>query len=403
MNIESLRAQFPQLAVQVYERPLIYFDNAATTLKPQSVIDVMDEMYQREIANIHRGAHYLGSQGTERYEQARKKVAAFLNAKSESEIIFTRGTTESLNLLAATLSGKFAMGDELLITEVEHHSNIVPWQILAERAQLRLKVLPILDSGQWDLSRLNELLNERTRLVACTHISNVTGLIYPVNEIIARAKEVGALTVLDAAQSAADIPLDVQELDCDFLAFSGHKVFGPFGIGVLYGKSWHLEGLPPYQSGGSMISEVTFEKTTYMPPPFRFEAGTPHVTGAIGLGVAINFLQEMGLRDLHRRKTELRAKLESQMRAIGGIRIFGEGLQKTSIISFTMDGCHPGDLAQILDRQGVAIRSGHLCAQPLMKRWGVAGLARVSLSIYNTDNEIEIFCQGLRKAKEMLT
>lgn len=402
-DVDAIRAQFPQLAVQVYEKPLIYFDNAATTLKPQSVINTVSEMYTHEIANIHRGAHYLGSQGTERYEQARKKVAGLIHAKSESEIVFTRGTTESLNLLAATVGADFKPGEEILITEVEHHSNIVPWQQLAKQKNMKLQVLPVLDSGQWDMSKLDQLLNPRTRLVACTHISNITGLIYPVEQMIARAKQVGAVTVLDAAQSVADIPIDVQKLDCDFLAFSGHKMFGPFGVGVLFGKSERLAQLPPYQTGGSMISDVQFEQTAFLPPPFRFEAGTPNVSGVIGLGTAVDFLTELGLDSIHKRKRVLCDQLENQMREIGGIKIYGQGKEKTAVVSFTMENCHAADVAQILDRQGIAIRTGHLCAQPLMKHFGVAGLARASLSVYNTEHEITAFCHGLRKAKELLT
>ncbi len=399
MNIENIRSHFAQLSSQVRGHPLIYFDNAATTLKPRVVTETMEKYNSMSAANIHRGAHYFGNEGTEKYEAVRTHVAQFINARSNREIIFTKGTTESLNLIAQSYVRKFLKpGDEILLTEVEHHSNIVPWQIIAQEKDLIIRVLPILDNGQWDLSRAP--ISEKTKLVSAAHISNVTGLIYPIEQLIAAAKKVGAVTVVDAAQSIAALKTDVQKLDCDFLAFSGHKIFGPFGVGVLYGREALLNQMPPYQSGGSMIADVSFGGTTYLNAPYRFEAGTPNISGVLGLGAALDFVDQQKLESLCDYKHHLGKKFEEAIQS-EEVNIYGSGGEKTSVTSFSVPGVHPSDAAHILDQQGIAVRAGHLCAQPLMTRFGVSGLMRASLSIYNTEDEIFKFIRAFKKSREM--
>jgi cysteine desulfurase/selenocysteine lyase len=402
LDVHRIRALFPQLKTEVRGQPFIYFDNAATTLKPTPVITTMTKYYQHEVANIHRGAHFFGNQGTERYEKVRDQVARFLNASTSDEIVFTKGTTEGLNMIAQSYAREqLQPGDEILLTEVEHHSNIVPWQIVAQQRDLKIRVLPILDSCQWDMARLNEFLTERTKLVSISHISNVTGLIHPIEQVIARARAVGAVTVIDAAQAIFDLPIDVQKLDCDFLVFSGHKILGPFGVGVVFARKKILEAMVPYQSGGSMISKVSFAKTSFLPPPQKFEAGTPNVVGVIGLGAAVEYVDFLGRSAIHEHKQQLRQQLEQALADIPHLRVFGQGPHKTSVCSFEIAGVHPSDIGQILDEQGIAVRTGHLCAQPLADRLGVAGFVRASLSIYNTADEIQQFAHSLKKAQEL--
>lgn len=402
-DVVKVRNQFPQIQSTAYDRPLVYLDSAATALKPQSVIEVMDRFYLRETANIHRGAHYFGNLGTQNYEDVRKTVMTFLGARAETEIVFTKGTTDGLNLIAHSFGrSELKPGDEILLTQVEHHSNIVPWQMLAKEKDLKIRVLPVLDSGQWDIEVLGQFLGPQTRLVAMSHVSNVTGLVHPVDRVIRRAREVGAITVIDAAQSVTDLAVDVQSMGCDFLVFSAHKLFGPFGVGILYGREELLAKMPPYQGGGSMISNVTFEETTFLPTPHRFEAGTPNIAGVLALKPAIDFVLSLGFEGIHQHKLSLLNAFEQRLRDETDAKIFGEGDEKSGICSFLIPHLHPGDLGALLDRSGVAIRTGHLCAQPLMNRFGVQGLMRVSFSIYNDASDIDSFFAALHKARELL-
>ena len=398
----NIRDQFPILHQKVHGHPLIYFDNAATSQKPHKVINAISEYYLQENSNIHRGAHYLSNQATEKYEKSREAVRRLINAESTEEIILTKGTTESINLVASCLSQYlFQPGDEILISGLEHHANIVPWQIAAEQKGALIKVIPILDSGELDLVAFKNLLSPKTKLLALSHISNALGTINPVEEMIALAKEKGALVLIDGAQSAPHMIVDVQALDCDFFCFSAHKIYGPTGIGVLYGKKAQLEKMPPYQSGGEMIKEVTFKGTTFNDLPYKFEAGTPNIAGGIGLLAAVEFLEEVGLEHIARREAELLAYATKKLKELGGIQFVGEAKEKAAVISFLVDGIHPSDLGSVLDKLGIAVRTGHHCAQPIMDRFEIPGTVRASFAVYNTENEIDMFIEGIEKVKKM--
>ena len=398
----NIRDQFPILHQKVHGHPLIYFDNAATSQKPLKVINAISEYYLQENSNIHRGAHYLSNQATEKYEKSREAVRRLINAESTEEIILTKGTTESINLVASCLSQYlFQSGDEILISGLEHHANIVPWQIAAEQKGALIKVIPILDSGELDLVAFKNLLSPKTKLLALSHISNALGTINPVEEMIALAKEKGALVLIDGAQSAPHMIVDVQALDCDFFCFSAHKIYGPTGIGVLYGKKAQLEKMPPYQSGGEMIKEVTFKGTTFNDLPYKFEAGTPNIAGGIGLLAAVEFLEEVGLENIARREAELLAYATKKLKELGGIQFVGEAKEKAAVISFLVDGIHPSDLGSVLDKLGIAVRTGHHCAQPIMDRFEIPGTVRASFAVYNTENEIDMFIEGIEKVKKM--
>ena len=398
----NIRDQFPILHQKVHGHPLIYFDNAATSQKPLKVINAISEYYLQENSNIHRGAHYLSNQATEKYEKSREAVRRLINAESTEEIILTKGTTESINLVASCLSQYlFQPGDEILISGLEHHANIVPWQIAAEQKGALIKVIPILDSGELDLVAFKNLLSPKTKLLALSHISNALGTINPVEEMIALVKEKGALVLIDGAQSAPHMIVDVQALDCDFFCFSAHKIYGPTGIGVLYGKKAQLEKIPPYQSGGEMIKEVTFKGTTFNDLPYKFEAGTPNIAGGIGLLAAVEFLEEVGLEHIARREAELLAYATKKLRELEGIQFVGEAKEKAAVISFLVDGIHPSDLGSVLDKLGIAVRTGHHCAQPIMDRFEIPGTVRASFAVYNTENEINMFIEGIEKVKKM--
>ena len=398
----NIRDQFLILHQKVHGHPLIYFDNAATSQKPLKVINAISEYYQKENSNIHRGAHYLSNQATEKYEKSREAVRRLINAESTEEIILTKGTTESINLVASCLSQYlFQPGDEILISGLEHHANIVPWQIVAEQKGALIKVIPILDSGELDLVAFKNLLSPKTKLLALSHISNALGTINPVEEMITLAKEKGALVLIDGAQSAPHMIVDVQALDCDFFCFSAHKIYGPTGIGVLYGKKAQLEKMPPYQSGGEMIKEVTFKGTTFNDLPYKFEAGTPNIAGGIGLLAAVEFLEEVGLEYIARREAELLTYATKKLKELGGIQFVGEAKEKAAVISFLVDGIHPSDLGSVLDKLGIAVRTGHHCAQPIMDRFEIPGTVRASFAVYNTENEIDVFIEGIEKVKKM--
>jgi len=398
----NIRDQFPILHHKVYGHPLIYFDNAATSQKPLKVINAISEYYLQENSNIHRGAHYLSNQATEKYEKSREAVRRFINAESTEEIILTKGATESINLVASCLSQYlFQPGDEILISGLEHHANIVPWQIVAEQKCALIKVIPILDSGELDLVAFKNLLSPKTKLLALSHISNALGTINPVEEMIALAKENGALVLIDGAQSAPHMSVDVQALNCDFFCFSAHKIYGPTGIGVLYGKKAQLEKMPPYQSGGEMIKEVTFKGTTFNDLPYKFEAGTPNIAGGIGLLAAIEFIEEVGIDFIARREAELLAYATKKLKELGGIQFVGEAKEKAAVISFLVDGIHPSDLGSVLDKLGIAVRTGYHCAQPIMDRFEIPGTVRASFAVYNTEKEIDVFIEGIEKVKKM--
>ena len=402
LDIANVRDDFPALHQQVRGKPLVYLDNAATTHKPRVVADRVARYYAEENASVHRGAHRLGEQATDAYERARECVRRFLNAAETREIIFVRGTTEAINLVACTYGrAHVGPGDEIVISEMEHHSNIVPWQILCDEKGARLRVIPITDAGELRMERYEQLLSDRTRVVSVPHVSNALGTVNPVTEIVRRAHARGIPVLVDGAQAVAHMPVDVQALDCDFYAFSGHKLFGPTGIGVLYGRERLLEGMPPYQGGGGMISSVTFERTAYGDLPHKFEAGTPHVAGALGLAAAIDYLTAVGLDRVREREHELLAYGTSALSEVPGLRFTGTAPDKAGILAFTIDGVHPHDIGTILDRAGVAIRAGHHCCQPLMARLGVAATARASLAVYNTRDEIDVLARALYEVREL--
>ncbi|ATX80939.1 cysteine desulfurase [Mariprofundus ferrinatatus] len=402
IDIHSVRADFPILDQQVYGRPLAYLDNAATTQKPQCVIDAITNYYTRDNANVHRGVHALSERATAAYEGARKKIADFFNAKSVREVVFTRGTTEAINLVAHSWGGvNVRHGDEVLITHMEHHSNIVPWQMLCDHVGATLKVLPINEKGELIMEALDEMLSGRTKLVGVVQMSNALGTINPVAEIIERAHAVGAKVLVDGAQAAAHIAVDVQALDCDFYVTSAHKMYGPTGIGVLLAKEGLLDAMPPYQGGGDMIRMVTFEKTEFNDLPYKFEAGTPNISGAIGFGAAIDYISEIGFDAIHAREKELLAYATSQAEAFKGLRLIGTAKEKACVLSFVLEGVHPHDLGTILDREGVAIRAGHHCAMPVMQFFKVPATARASFSIYNSEAEVDALFTALKKAQEI--
>jgi cysteine desulfurase/selenocysteine lyase len=401
-EVGRVREDFPALRQHVNGKPLIYLDNAATTQKPRSVVEAIRRFYEQDCSNVHRGVHTLSQRATEAYERAREIVRRFLNARSEEEIIFVRGTTEAINLVAHSFGRwRVRAGDEILISAMEHHSNIVPWQILCEMTGARLRVAPITEDGELLVEDVERLLTERTRLVAMTHLSNALGTITPAREIIRLAHERGVPVLLDGAQAVAHLKVDVQELECDFYAFSGHKLYGPTGIGVLYGKAEWLDAMPPYQGGGDMISSVTFEKTTYNRLPYKFEAGTPHIAGAIGLGAAIEYVTTLGVEAIAAHERDLLTYATEAVSSIPGLRVIGTARQKASILSFTLDGVHPHDIGTILDHEGIAIRAGHHCAQPVMERFGVPATARVSFALYNTREEVDALVAALQKVREV--
>lgn len=401
-DVEKVRGDFPILEEKIYGKRLVYLDNGATTQRPVRVIEKMNEYYLRYNSNVHRGVHFLSNKCTDANEEARELVRLFIHAGSGREIIFTRGTTESINLVAFSFGEAFIReGDEILVTEMEHHANIVPWQLLCERKKARLKVIPFRDNGELDLDCLDQLLTDKVKLVGVAYVSNVLGTVNPVKEIIDRAHAVGAKVLVDAAQAVQHIAIDVRQLDCDFLVFSGHKVYGPTGVGVLYGKEDLLDKMPPWQGGGEMIREVRFERTTYNELPFKFEAGTPDFIGVIGLGEAIRYVQEIGLDNIAAYEHDLLRYAMEQMKQVTGIRIFGEAVQKSSVLSFALGDVHHSDTGILLDKLGIAVRTGQLCAEPTMQHYGVSGMVRASLGMYNTREEIDIFCDGLRKVGNM--
>ncbi len=401
-NVQSIRSQFPILQQTVHGKPLVYLDNGATTQKPQMVIDAISDVYLRYNSNIHRGIHHLSNVCTDAFEAARAKVQQFINARESCEVIFTRGTTESINLLAFSFGETFLKaGDEIIITSMEHHANIVPWQMLAERKGLTLRVVPINDCGELLMDEYARLINPRTRLVAVTHISNVMGSINPIGQIIDMAHAYDIPVMVDAAQSIQHHKLDVQQLDCDFLVFSGHKMYGPTGIGVLYGKEKWLNQMVPWQGGGEMIEKVTFEKTTYNQLPFKFEAGTPDYAGAVGLGAAIDFINGIGLSAIEAYEQGLHQYAMERMQAIPGMRFIGQAQNHSGVISFLVDNIHPFDMGMFLDKMGIAVRTGHHCAQPLMQRFDIPGTVRASFGLYNTTDEVDILVAGIQKVKQL--
>ena len=402
-NIESVRQQFPALSQKIRGQDLVYLDSAATTLKPSSVVKKISDFYAYESSNVHRGAHFLSDQATHKFEAARKTIQKFIGAAGDDEIIFTKGTTEGINLIATCYGENFLnSGDEIVITEMEHHANLVPWQNLALKKDLKLQYVPVLADGSLDESALTTVINEKTKLVAFTGCSNILGTLTPIDQIVRRAHQVGAVTVLDAAQLVSQKSIDVQKMDIDFLVFSAHKLFGPFGFGILYGKKQLLNKMPPYQFGGSMISEVRFDKTTYNVAPFKFEAGTPHVEGAIGTATAIEFFSQYDIQSVFEHEQQILSEATERLLQIPEVQIFGTAAQKAAIISFNLKGAHHSDVGQILDQMGVAVRVGHHCTQPLLKKFNLTGTIRASFSIYNSKSDIDALIKGIEKAKGLL-
>jgi cysteine desulfurase/selenocysteine lyase len=403
-DINKVRSDFPILKRKVYDKPLIYFDNAATTQKPQQVIDSITEYYTKDNCNIHRGVHYLSQVATEAYEDVRAHVAQFIHAQKKEEIIFTKGTTESINLVAASFGRKIVnKGDEVLVSGMEHHSNLVPWQLLCIEKKASLKVVPFNDRGEIDLSAYKELISKKTRIVALPHVSNALGTINPIKEMIAIAHEKDIPVLIDGAQALSHLKVDVSDLDCDFYCFSGHKAYGPMGVGVLYGKEKHLEFMSPYQSGGEMVDRVSLYETTFNEVPFKFEAGTPNVEGVLGLGAALSYLEEIGMDEIIAYEDMLMDYATLKLKAIEGMHIYGTAKEKTGVISFIMDEIHPYDAGTILDKFGIAVRTGHHCAQPVMDRYGIPGTIRASLAMYNTKEEIDRLTEALKQVKSMFT
>ena len=403
LDINKIRSQFPILNRKVNGKDLVYFDNGATTQKPQSVIDAEANYYTDENSNVHRGVHFLSGLATDKFEDTRKTIQQFIGAKHSKEIIFTKGTTDSINLVANAYRILLSKGDEIIISELEHHSNIVPWQMCCEISGASLKVIPLLDNGELDMNEFNNLLSESTKVVAVSHISNALGTISPIEEIISKAHKIGAKVLIDGAQAASHIALDMQKLNADFYCFSAHKMFGPTGVGVLYGKEEILNKLPPYQGGGEMIKEVSFEKTTYACLPHKFEAGTPNISGVIAFKQAIDFITELGVATIAKYEDELLQYATTEILKIEGVKIYGTAKNKSGIISFNIDGLHPYDIGMIIDKMGVAIRTGHHCAQPIMDRFSIPGTARISLSVYNTKAEVDVCMNAIKKAKLMLS
>lgn len=404
-DIEKVREDFPILSREVHGKPLVYLDNAATTQKPLCVLDAMRDEYLNENANVHRGVHYLSVQATELHEQARETVRRFLNAKSTSEIVFTRGTTEGLNLIASTFTeAMMEPGDEVIVSTMEHHSNIVPWQLAARRKGIKLRVIPMSDDGILDMEAYEALFNEKTKIVSVAHVSNVLGTINPIEDIVRIAHDNGVPCVVDGAQSAPHVKVDVRKLGCDFYVCSGHKMYGPTGIGVLYGKEEWLDRLPPYQGGGEMIDHVSFEKTTFEKPPLKFEAGTPDYIATHGLAIAIDYMERLGMDNIERHERELTAYALQRLSAIDGMHIYGPHDQLHShdaVVSFNVGNIHHMDMGTLLDQLGIAVRTGHHCAQPLMDRLGVLGTVRASFALYNTKHEIDVLAEGIERVSKM--
>ena len=402
LDVEALRRDFPILARKVHGRPLVYLDNAATTQKPTPVIEAAADLYGRYYSNIHRGVHELSVQATDAYERAREKVRAFVNAAETREIVFVRGTTEAINLVAQTLGRqRVGEGDEVVITALEHHSNIVPWQLLCDEKKARLRVLPIDRTGEVRVEELDRLLTPRTKIVSVAHVSNALGTLLPVRRIVEIAHARGVPVLVDGAQAVPRLAVDVREIGCDFYAFSAHKMYGPTGIGVLYGRAELLEEMPPYQGGGDMISSVSFEKTTWNVLPYKFEAGTPDIAGAIGLGAAIDYLSKVGIGSVTAHEEELLDYATRSLSALPGLNVVGTAPEKIGVLSFTLDGIHPHDVGTVLDQEGIAIRTGHHCAQPVMEFFGIPATARASLALYNTRAEIDALTEGIRKVQRM--
>ena len=402
LDVARLRRDFPILGEHVNRRPLVYLDNAATTQKPQSVIDAIASYYRHDNANVHRGVHALSQRATDAYEAARASVTRFINARGSEEIVFTRGTTDGINLVAQSFTRpRLREGDEILISAMEHHSNIVPWQLVCEQTGAALRVAPIDDAGDLIVDAYASLLGPRTKLVAITHVSNALGSLVPLARVVALARAAGIPVLVDGAQAIAHMPVDVQALDCDFYAFSGHKIFGPTGIGILYGKASRLDAMPPYQGGGDMIRSVTFEKTVYNDLPYKFEAGTPNIAGAIGLGAALDYVRGVGVEAIDAHERALVAVATARLSAIPGLRIIGTARDKAAIVSFTLEGVHAHDVGTILDHEGIAIRAGHHCAMPVMAQFGVAGTARASFALYNTQDEIDALGAGVERVRRM--
>jgi len=404
LDVARIREDFPILQTKVHGKPLVYLDNAATTQKPRQVIEALVRYHSSQNSNVHRGVHYLSQVASEAYEGARAKIGRFINAASIREIVFVRGATEAINLVASTYGRRYVReGDEILISAMEHHSNIVPWQLLCSEKGARLRVIPMNDEGELLLEEYAALLTERTRLVGVVHMSNALGTINPVKKMIEIAHQRGIPVLVDAAQSIAHAQVDVQDMDCDFLAFSGHKIYGPNGIGVLYGKAEFLERMPPYQGGGDMIASVTFEKTTYADLPYKFEAGTPNIAGVVGLGVAIDYVTGIGLDKIRIHEKDLLRYGEKALSSVRGLRFIGTAARKASILSFVLKNAHPHDIGTILDQDGIAIRTGHHCAQPVMDRFGVPATARASLAVYNTKEEIDALVESLHRVNELFS
>jgi len=401
-DVESIRRDFPILSLQVYGKPLVYLDNAASAQKPASVIEAEREVYERCYANIHRGVHYLSVHATDAYDASREKARALLNAAETHEIVFVRGTTEAVNLVAQTWGrANVRAGDEILITALEHHSNIVPWQMLCEEKGARLAVAPILDSGEVDIEALARLLTPRTRMVSIAHLSNALGTVLPVARIVELAHAAGALVFVDGAQAVPRMPVDVRALGVDFYAFSSHKIYGPTGVGVLYGRAEILDAMPPYQGGGDMIRSVTFEKTTYNSLPYKFEAGTPNIAGGIAFGAALDYVTRVGLSRIEAHEHDLLSYATESLSAIPELRIVGTAREKAGVLSFVLDGVHPHDIGTVLDREGIAVRTGHHCAQPVMDRFGLPATARASFGLYNTREEVDALAGGIRTVLRM--
>ncbi|NOJ96103.1 cysteine desulfurase [Corallococcus sp. CA049B] len=401
-DLARVRADFPILRQEVRGRPLVYLDSAATGQKPQAMLDALTRYYTHDNANVHRGVHILSERATQAFEDARETVRRFIHAKDVREVIFVRGTTEAINLVAATYGRKHVgPGDEVLISAMEHHSNIVPWQMVCDAAGAKLRVIPVDDRGELRMDTVDALLTEKTRLLAITHVSNALGSVNPIKELVAKAHAKNIPVLVDGAQSVTHFPVDVQDLGCDFYAFSGHKLFGPTGIGVLYGKLAMLESLPPYQGGGDMILSVTMEKTVYNRVPHRFEAGTPDMAGAVGLAAAIRYLEALGMQNVSQHDQWLLAYATDALQSVPGLKLVGTAPHKTGVLSFTLEDVHPHDVGTILDQEGICIRTGHHCAQPLMQRFGVAATARASLALYNTREDVDALVKGLHKVKEV--
>ena len=400
----NIRDHFPILSSVVNGKPLVYFDNAATTQKPECVINRLIDYYKKENSNIHRGTHYLSELATEDFELCRRKVASFINASNSNEIIFTRGTTESINLVADTFCYQFVNeGDEVIVSALEHHSDIVPWQIGCEKKNAKLVVLPISEKGEIEIAKLEGLITEKTKIIAVAHVSNVLGTINPVRRIIEIAHKHDIPVLIDGAQGIPHLKVDVKDLDCDFYCFSGHKMYAPMGVGVLYGKEKWLNDLPPYQAGGEMIGHVSFEKTTYNEIPFKFEAGTPNVGDTVALSAAIDFIEQIGYDNIEKHESDLLKYCTDRIEEVGNVKIYGQSPLKSGVISFLIEGTHPYDVGTLLDKfYGVAVRTGHHCAEPLMQFYGIPGTVRASFAIYNTEQEIDIFINGLKKVKKML-